>query len=391
MNESAYDVVIVGGGPAGSMAAKSAAEKGAKVLLIERDPNIGLPVRCGEGVSVKNVSRFVKIDKRWIAAEIGGMVMYSPDGSEVPVSDKDQLGVILERSLFDRYLAELAADAGADIITRADVEGLIINDGVVQGVHYRRFGKSYAQHAKVVIGADGVESRIGRWAGIRTQIAAKDLESGYQKLLTGIDYDHKNCHFYFGNEIAPGGYLWIFPKGERTASVGLGAVVSRSYPGEPRRKLDEFIKHRFGNPAVIGEVAGGIPVALPLKKPFTDGLILAGDAARHCNPLTGGGIYTAMVSGFNAGEVAADAVARNDLSVGFLKQFNKRIDKDILVVHKRAHKLAYAVSKLTDDNFNRTAHEILSIPPDQRTLRNIFLKGLVSQPKLVVEILKAFL
>ncbi|MDP8228109.1 MAG: hypothetical protein P9M15_01500, partial [Candidatus Electryoneaceae bacterium] len=156
------------------------------------------------------------------------------------------------------------------------------------------------------------------------------------------------------------------------------------------RKLDEFIKRQFGNPAVVGEVAGGVPVANPLKKPFADGVILAGDAARHCNPLTGGGIYTAIVSGHYAGITAADAIAEGDCSVGRLQKFNELIEKDIIVVHKRAYRLSEAVSKLSDDDLNRTAHHILSMPPDKRTIRNMFLKALISHPKLIVDIIKAF-
>ncbi len=390
MKKIEYDVIVVGGGPAGSMAAKSAAGKGAKTVLLERDPNIGLPVRCGEGISVRNVSRFVKVDPRWVTAEIDGMIMYSPDGTAIRVIEDNQMGVILERVLFDRYLAEQAAEAGAETYTRCDVEGLIINEGVIEGVYYRRYGEVHELRARVIIGADGVESRVGRWAGIKTQILPRDLESGYQKTLTNIDYDHLNCHFYFGNEVAPGGYLWIFPKGERTAGVGLGVEVKRCSPGQAYQLLDDWIKYHFGNPAVIAELAGGIPCAKPLKQPFADGILLAGDAARHCNPLTGGGIYTAMVSGYFAGITAADAVAKGDVSVGYLKKFHRLIDKDILTVHKRAYKLASAVGKLTDENFNDTAHALQAIPPEERTLKNIFLKGLVSQPKLVVDILKAF-
>lgn len=390
MKQFDYDVIVVGGGPAGSTAAKAAADKGARTALLERDANIGLPVRCGEGISVRNVSRFVKINPQWVTAEIEGMIMYSPDESAVRISEKDQMGVILERVLFDRHLAELAAEAGVHTLSRCDVEGLIINNGVVEGVHYRRFGKMYEMRAKVVIGADGVESRVGRWAGIKTQILPKDLESGYQKTLANIDYDHLNCHFYFGNEVAPGGYLWIFPKGERTAGVGLGVEVRRCGPGQAYQLLDDWIKHHFGNPAVVGEVAGGIPCAKPLKQPWADGILLAGDAARHCNPLTGGGIYTAMVSGHFAGITAADAVAKGDVSVSYLKKFHDLIEKDILVVHKRAYKLASAVGKLSDKNMNDTARDLLSIAPEDRTLKNIFLKGLVSQPMLVMDILKAF-
>ena len=106
MGGDAYDVVVIGGGPAGSMAARSSAEKGAKVLLLERDSHIGLPVRCGEAVSLKTLSRFLEIDPSWIVAEINKIVIYAPDGTAVSGGSEEQIGLILERAIFDRYLAE---------------------------------------------------------------------------------------------------------------------------------------------------------------------------------------------------------------------------------------------------------------------------------------------
>lgn len=391
MSEESYDIVVVGAGPAGSMAAKFAADAGAKTLLLERDANIGLPVRCGEAVGIKNIAKFCEIDSRWVAAEIEGMIMYSPDGQSVTVSQKGQVGAVLERSLFDRHLSEMAASSGAEIRTRTNVDGLIMSNGSVKGVTASRFGKQTKYHAELVIAADGVDSRLGRWAGIRTQISAHDLESAYQIVVSGIDYDYKRCHFYFGAENSPGGYIWIFPKGESTAAVGIGVEVSSCTPGFAYRKLEEFIRYRFGKPAVIGEMAGGVPVSRALKNPFADGIILVGDAARHCNPLTGGGIYTAMVAGREAGKLGAKAVAKGDTSVRELKNYNKLIDSEIVRPHKRAYRISKAVGKLSDEDMNRTARDINSIPPEKRSLRNIFLKGLASQPKLVLDVIASFL
>lgn len=384
-------MVVVGGGPAGSMAAKTAAEKGASVLLLERDPNIGVPVRCGEGINLTNLEKLVGIDDRWISVRIEGLIVYAPDGTPVQIHGLNEIGAILERSVFDRYLAELAGSAGAHIQTRSDVDGLVKENGKVTGVYYTRFGKRRKISADVVIGADGVESRIGRWAGIKTSISAGDLESAYQKVLTGIEYDHRFCHFYLGRDISPGGYIWIFPKGEKTASVGMGVEARLGGAGMAYRLLDSFIKRRFGNPAVVGEMAGGVPCARPLKRPASDGILLAGDAARHCNPLTGGGIYTAIVAGRHAGQVAAEAIGKGDVSAKeLLKAYNSLLDDDIIKPHYRSYKIAKGGKKLTDEMMNKTASEVLKLPVKDRTMRKIFLKGLISQPKLTMDVIKAF-
>ncbi len=384
-----YDVVIVGGGPAGTMAGAAAASKGARTLILERDSTFGIPVRCGEAVSVHQLERFFDIDEKYVASHVKGLHMHSPDGTEVPVMSSE-LGLVLERTRFDRWLAEYAARSGALLRTRCEVDGLVMDNGSVKGVYFTRFGRRRKITAEVVIAADGVDSRVARWAGIPTQLKPVDLENSYQFMIAGIDETPFYCHFFFGNDIAPGGYIWIFPKGDGVANVGIGVSTKRCDGGVAYRKLQEFIAKRYGEPSVISEAAGGVPVAKPIKKPVKDGLIVTGDAARHANPLTGGGIYVALVGGYHAGQVAAAGVARGDVSEDGLKDYTFRIEKDIVKPHLRAYRLKEGVFNLSDEIFNKTAHQILSLPPEKRTLRNVFLKGLASQPRLVVDIIKAF-
>lgn len=390
MIKDSYDVVVVGGGPAGTMAGAASAKAGAKTLVLERDATFGIPVRCGEGVAVFQLERFFKIDEKYVAAKIDGAVLHAPDGSVVPVANQE-FGLVLERTLFDRWLAEHASKAGAELFTRCDVDGLLMENDRIKGVKYTRLGKRYQVKAGVVIAADGVESRVARWAGIKTHLKQVDLESAYQFLVAGLDEDFHNCHFFFGNEIAPGGYIWVFPKGDGIANVGIGVSAKRGDGGLAYQKLSEFVTKRYGSVSIISESAGGVPVARPLKDPLKDGFIVAGDAARHCNPLTGGGISAALIGGNAAGEVAAEAVRKGDTSRNFLKLYLKKINKDITKYHARTYRLKEGVFNLTDEMLNETARQVLSLPPEKRTIVNIFLRGLATKPKLAIDILKAFI
>ena len=151
-----YDIIVAGAGPAGSMAARFAAEQGVSVLMLEKDRDIGYPVRCGEAVSKAGVEEFIPSDDKWISARIRQFSLNSPDGTEVIV-EFDDAGYVLERRIFDYELAKTAANAGAEILTRAYVNGLIIEDDKVAGIKYEFRGEQKELRSKIVIGADGVE------------------------------------------------------------------------------------------------------------------------------------------------------------------------------------------------------------------------------------------
>ena len=124
MLKDRYDVVVIGAGPAGSVAARFAAENGVSVLVLERDREPGIPVRCAEGVSHKGIAPFIEIDERWIASTIEVARLHSPDGNEAHMLNNGT-GYVLERRVFDAALCSLACKFGADLLTKADAIDLI--------------------------------------------------------------------------------------------------------------------------------------------------------------------------------------------------------------------------------------------------------------------------
>ncbi|MFH1526466.1 MAG: NAD(P)/FAD-dependent oxidoreductase, partial [Bacteroidota bacterium] len=122
MTNKEYDIIVVGAGPAGSMAARFAAEQGVSVLVLEKDRDVGYPVRCGEAISKAGVEEFIPSNDKFIASKIDKFSMLSPDGTEL-IIPLEESGYILERRIFDYELAKTAVSAGAEIITRAYVNG----------------------------------------------------------------------------------------------------------------------------------------------------------------------------------------------------------------------------------------------------------------------------
>ena len=134
MFKSKYDVVVVGGGPSGSMAAWEAAKGGASVCMLEKDRDIGYPVRCGEAAGESGLKQFVDIKDSWVAERITGAKLGSPSGKLVDVEFKSETGFILNRRVFDYDLSRYAANAGAEVYTKAYVKNISNENGQVNGV-----------------------------------------------------------------------------------------------------------------------------------------------------------------------------------------------------------------------------------------------------------------
>lgn len=389
-----YDIVVVGAGPAGSITAKTAAEHGLDVLLIEKRQEIGDPVRCAEGVSKKSLQRHIKPNIGWISAEVKGTRIYAPDRTKIELSDGlsgDEVGYVLERKIFDRALAYLAAQAGSEVLVKTRATGLIIKDNFVQGIKGMSFGESFEVKSKIVIGADGIESKVGRWAGIDTTLSLKEIDTCAQFLMTNIDVDTDYCEFYLGNNIAPCGYVWIFPKGKNSANVGVGILGSKTNNQiTALNKLKEFVNKNFASCKIIEIVVGGVPVCGQIDRTIANGLMLVGDAARQSDPFTGGGIINAMDAGEIAGKVAAKAIANNDVSIKTLKEYEnlwrntigKKLDKSLVAKEK--------FIKLTDEELNTLAHSVESVNFSKSTLSGLLFELFKKNPKMLWDLKKLF-
>ena len=317
--KDSYDILVVGGGPGGAVAARTAAEAGLSVLLVEKRSAVGVPVRSGESIRKDELLEFIDADKRFISAEINSVVLIEPDGSMN--GSTEGVEYILDRKIFDRELVWRAAEAGAEIQVHARATSPIMEGEKVCGAVIEQHGKTYDVRAKIVIAADGVESKFAKWAGLDTTIPQDGIMSCVQYVVNDIDIDERTKQFYISPEDAPGGYIWIFPKGKRCANIGVGIPGTDGY--KARSYLDSFIEKKFPNGKITEVSAGGVPVCGPLNETAADGLLVVGDAARLSNSVTGCGIYNAMFTGRLAAEVAVLAVENENTSKEFLMAYDK--------------------------------------------------------------------
>ena len=386
-----FDCIVVGGGPAGTTFAQVASRGGLSVLVLEKDRDIGMPVRCGEAISDKGLRYFHDPDPRWIQSTIDRIKLTAPNGTEIEFDLNDK-GYILDRRIFDYDLAHMAAQEGAMIVTKAYVNGLIIENETVCGVKGNYLNSPFEIQAKIVIGADGVESRVGRWGGLRTQVKLKDMESGIQKTVSGIEVQSNKFEFYLSRKWAPGGYLWVFPKGNRSANIGLAISGYYAKEGKSAQKfLDEFLQWKYPECSVLTTVVGGIPVDKTLKCMVGDGLMLVGDAAHTVNPMTGGGISSGMMSGMAAAETAIELLQKKkELTKANLHSYEKKWRKLRGKKHEKYYRIKEAIFRFDDDDLNRIADGIAAVKEEDRSLMKLFSIAVSKKPTLLIDVMRLF-
>lgn len=391
MKES-YDVVVVGAGPAGSMAGYAATRGGASVLMLDRRRELGVPVQCGEALTEDVLKEYkIKPDPAWAVNTTNTVKIVSPSGIAVRISERKvtgKVGYILNRKVFDKYLAMMAAGAGADVRVGTFVDGLTLEGGKIRGVRGQGPDGRLEVEAKVVIGADGVGSRVARWAGLNTTIKLDDVESGIQFQMVGVEFESpRQMEFYLGSKIAPGGYAWVFPKGEDMANVGLGVLGSRTQR-TPVEYLRDFIARMpsLSKGKVVEINGGGVPVGGPLKKTVKDNFLLVGDAARQVNALTGGGIDYAMRAGYIAGEVAAKAASDGDTSEKRLKEYERRWREQMGKRLDRYSKAKNVLLSLSDDELDQLGETLRNVKFDKISLMDMLKTIIRSHPKLLFKL-----
>jgi digeranylgeranylglycerophospholipid reductase len=385
------DVLVVGGGPGGLIAARElvARDRALSVILLERDRAVGAPVRCGEGVGSEGLSEFIDpTNAPWVSRKITKVIFWAPDGTEVRVADGD-VGYVLDRTRFEPALAAEAGRAGAEILIGTEATGLE-RDGDGWLVAVRSAAGEYVVRTRLVIAADGVDGMVARWAGLDTRVPSRDMESCAQYLMTNVHVDQDAIYLHFGDNVAPGGYAWVFPKGGDSANIGLGVVALRARGRNARQWLDQYAQSYFPTGIRVSCTVGGVIVHPTIKRTVTDGLITVGDAAHMINPLSGGGIVNAMKAGRLAAEVGAAALAVGDTSATRLSRYHDAWMKTLGDDHVRFHRLKEALSKFDDAFFDDLARTVNAIAHEKRTLRRIFGSALIHHPTLLPVVAKYF-
>ncbi len=302
---SSYDVVVVGGGPAGAVAARTAAENGASVLVVERRSRIEGPSPC-TGLVSRHALTALGASERSVLRRIRAVAVYGPNAHATLRAASDK-AVVVDRAALERELLERAAAAGVEVRLGTSAVGAKRGE-----VRVRRQGGVDVVGARVVVGADGPKSDTARWFDLPGP--AETLRAAQVEVVAEGSEDAVDV--FVGTLVAPGFFAWSVPSELGRRRVGLAV----SDPLDPLELLGRLVARRFPAARVISSITAPIPIP-PVEPIVGDGVLLVGDAAAQVKPWSGGGLYVGGICARLAGRAAADATRSDDASQGRLARY----------------------------------------------------------------------
>jgi digeranylgeranylglycerophospholipid reductase len=327
--ESVSDVIVVGGGPCGSFTAFNLARHDVEVTVFEEHNEIGVPSHCAGHLSISGLRRLglYPLPANIVENTFHGAVFHSPMGKEFRVRFSSPITCVVNRTLFDKLIAEMAEKTGAHYFLGSRVDSLIIKDGIAKGVVVTRNGKVDRFSAKMVVDAEGIASRLSHQAGLPSLNRSMLLNGVEAEVENVKDVEEDMVEVFFGKEYAPHFFAWLIPKHGGKAKVGLAAKT-----GNPKVLLQKFmLKHsvaskKLRSAKILCTTFHPITLGGPVRKTYSSGFLTVGDAASHVKPTTGGGVAWGLTCARIAAEVIREALRRDDFSSDFLRGYQERCE-----------------------------------------------------------------
>jgi geranylgeranyl reductase family protein len=373
MKSERFDVIVVGGGPAGSVAARTAAQHGAKVLQIEEHTKIGKPIQCTGLLSVRGFQE-CGASPEIILRKITGAYVYAPDGRRLAIGGDRLHAYVINRDRLDQNLVQLAANAGVRLR-----DGLCAVRWQPGRLTVRsRSGTEETLHAPVVIGADGPHSKLAQEAKL---LRPQKFTLGFQAVIPYQPPGRNDfVEVFLGREIAPDFFGWAVPALEGYGRVGLMTSDWKN----ARSYFDQMLNVRRFSKKIVEFQSGVIPIG-PAPTSVAQGLILVGDATGQAKPTSGGGIYTSSTCAKIAGEVAAQCALSGQTSARALEEYDRRwraLLETELHLGMQAHRL---LCKLDDTQLNR----LFAVMDHPEMIELISQHGDIDYPsRIAIELLK---
>ena len=361
-----YDLIVVGGGPAGSSAAFQASKLGIKVALLEKEESIAETVRTSGVTWMDCVEEFEIPEECY--NPIKNYSFCSPK-NEVTIKDSIPHAVVLDVRKTYRFLAAQAEKNGTEIFLKTNVKDVIKNKkGDIIGVIANTKDGGVQFFAKIIIDASGFGSIVSKSMGFVNQWKRFGVGAEYEVKAENVD--PQTWWLMVGQKYSPAGYAWIFPTSESTVRIGVGVGKPESSV-DPTERLKEIINLKMGPINKLGKITpiefhyGLIPNEGLSRKTVYNNLILVGDSAGQANPLVLEGIRYAIRFGRIAGEVAARAIKSGKTNESSLLPYETTWRKEIESKIKSAGKVQDRWIGLSDKQWDKELDIIKELKPEE--------------------------
>jgi len=313
------DITIVGGGPVGCYTASLLAMKGFDVLVLERNPSIGHRVICTGLIGLEAFDRF-HLPKGSVINQIQDVTFISPSGIRFTYRPGSPKALMVDRREFDRDMADMALSHGAEVRCNSLVKDIGIHeDGLT--VEVESPGESYDLRARMAVVACGYNPQLTEKLGLGSP--TKCLQGAEAEL--GFD-GVRETEIYVGRDIAPESFAWVVPMSSKKARIGMTT----------REQADLFLRSFLHNPMIMDRIKSHnpeinvdvIPIR-PIRKSFTRGVLVVGEAAGQVKSTTCGGIYYGLISAQLATETIEEAFSQGRFDDGILKRYEQRWRREL--------------------------------------------------------------
>ncbi len=326
-----FDLLVVGAGPAGGMAALTAATLGLRTAVFEEHPQVGTPAHCSGKLQLHAFREF-NLPDHLILNTLQAGAFYAPNGVVARVRRAAPDSHVVDRPAFDRWLADQARQHGAELRTGIRLRAAERLNGAmrVTGEWGRR---TFSATASVIVDAEGARPVLPQTVGLHLP---RRVVLGLQYQLRDVDLDEEDCpEIYLGSPLAPGFFAWLMPIGGRRARVGLCVDPQMTAHG-PVHYLERLVREhpvasrRLQRAVLERKLAGPIPVLTSRGRTVTEGMMLVGDAAGQVKATSGGGIYFSLIAARLAAQAAAAYVGGDGTALlGYEHGWRRRFGREL--------------------------------------------------------------